>query len=63
MSKPFIKLNRADFLQAPIWAWVSDDESGVNSEPADESHVQPTAFAEIPLVPFGPFIFLAVVDL
>ena len=63
MSKPFIKLNRADFLQTPIWEWVSDDESGVNSELADESHVQPTAFAEIPLVPFGQFIVSSVVDL
>lgn len=63
MSKPFLKLNRADFLQTPIWEWVSDDESSVNAELADESHVQPTAFAEIPLVSFGQFIVSSVVDL
>lgn len=63
MTKPFIKLNRADFLQTPIWAWVSDYGSSADDELADESHVQATAFTEIPLVPFGQFIVSSEIDL
>jgi hypothetical protein len=63
MSKPFAKLNRADFLNTPIWEWVPDDGSSSEDGAADESHVQATDLTEIPLLPFGQFIVASVVDL
>lgn len=63
MSKPFAKLNRADLQEAPIWEWVPDDGASASERDADESSVQRTEFAEIPLLPFAQFIVASLVEL
>jgi len=63
MSKPYIRLCRADLVQAPVWEWIVDTDRDAAGESADESHVQPTRFVEIPQEPFAQFIVATTIGL
>jgi hypothetical protein len=63
MSKPYGKLSRADLVQAPVWEWVIGSDQNAVDESADESHVQPAGFAEIPQKPFAQFIVATTIGL
>lgn len=63
MSKPFPKLKRADFEQAPVWSWLLDGDDDAADEDVDESFVRPTPFTAVPRSSFAQFLVASTVQL